>query len=165
MMPIFNTVELYEGVKFLQIASIDPGSWRLPVVPDLRTAIVFVIDTTISMKPYIDRTRDAVRKIYDQIETADLADKVAFGLVAFRSSTHKTPGLQYATKIFSDLRDGRQRAAFEQALEQVEEAKVSSHSFNEDAFAGLKTAIEVIGLVALSIAADFPDYRCRRHPQ
>jgi serine/threonine-protein kinase PpkA len=142
LMPIFQTVELFEGVKFLELASIDPGTWQLPEESDLRTSIVFVIDTTISMKPYIDRTREAVRNIYDAIQKAGLADKVAFGLVAFRSSTEKTPGLDYVSKVLSDLRDGRQRTEFENALAAAEEAKVSSHSFNEDAFAGLKTALD-----------------------
>jgi serine/threonine-protein kinase PpkA len=142
LMPIFQTVELFEGVKFLELASIDPGTWQLPEESDLRTSIVFVIDTTISMKPYIDRTREAVRNIYDAIQKAGLADKVAFGLVAFRSSTEKTPGLDYVSKVLSDLRDGRQRTEFENALAGAEEAKVSSHSFNEDAFAGLKTALD-----------------------
>jgi len=142
LMPIFQTVELFEGVKFLEVASIDPGTWQLPDVSELRTSIVFVIDTTISMKPYIDRTREAVRNIYDAIQEAGLADKVAFGLVAFRSSTEKTPALEYVSKVLSDLRDGRQRTEFENALAAAEEAKVSSHSFNEDAFAGLKTALD-----------------------
>jgi serine/threonine-protein kinase PpkA len=142
LMPIFQTVELFEGVKFLEVASVDPGTWQLPEESDLRTSIVFVIDTTISMKPYIDRTREAVRNIYDAIQKAGLADKVAFGLVAFRSSTEKTPGLDYVSKVLSDLRDGRQRTEFENALAGAEEAKVSSHSFNEDAFAGLKTALD-----------------------
>ncbi len=118
------------------------ATWQLPDVSELRTSIVFVIDTTISMKPYIDRTREAVRKIYDAIQKAGLADKVAFGLVAFRSSTEKTPALEYTSKVLSDLRDGRQRTEFENALAAAEEAKVSSHSFNEDAFAGLKTALD-----------------------
>jgi serine/threonine-protein kinase PpkA len=144
LMPIFQTVELFEGVKFLELASIDPGSWQLPEEAELRTSIVFVIDTTISMKPYIDRTREAVRKIYDAIIKAGLAEKVAFGLVAFRSSTQKTPGLEYVSTVLSDLRDGRQRSEFESALAAAEEAKVSSHSFNEDAFAGLKTALEKV---------------------
>jgi serine/threonine-protein kinase PpkA len=142
LMPIFQTVELFEGVKFLELASIDPGNWQLPEEAELRTSIVFVLDTTISMKPYIDRTRQAVRKIYDAIQAAGLADKVAFGLVAFRSSTEKTPDLKYVSKVLSGLRDGRQRTEFESALAAAEEAKVSSHSFNEDAFAGLKTALE-----------------------
>ena len=142
LMPIFQTVQLFEGVKFLKIASIDPGSGRLPDDSDLRTAIVFIIDTTISMKPYINRTREAVRKIYDSIEKAGLTDKVAFGLVAFRNSTERTPAVDYVSKVLSDLRDGHQRAEFEHALAGVEEARVSTHSFNEDSFAGLKTALE-----------------------
>jgi serine/threonine-protein kinase PpkA len=142
LMPIFQTVELFEGVKFLEVASIDPGSWELPGNSELRTAVVFVIDTTISMKPYIERTREAVRRIYDAIETSGLSDKVAFGLVAFRSSVEKTPGLEYVSKVVSDLKDGRQRGAFEAALADTREAEVSTHSFNEDALAGLKTAVE-----------------------
>ena len=148
LMPIFQTVELFEGVKFLELASIDPGTLQLPEESELRTSIVFVIDTTISMKPYIDRTRAAVRKIYDAIQAAGLADKVAFGLVAFRSSTEKTPNLEYVSKVLSDLRDGRQRTEFESALAAAEEAQVSSHSFNEDAFAGLKTALEKLNWAA-----------------
>ena len=142
LMPIFKAVERFEGVKFLQVASIDPGSWQLPGDSELRTGIVFVLDTTISMKPYINRTRKAVQKIYDAVEKAGLADKVAFGLVAFRNSTKKTPRLEYVSKVLSDIRDGRQRKGFEAALADAEEARVSTHSFNEDAFAGLKRALE-----------------------
>ncbi|MGD9306908.1 MAG: vWA domain-containing protein, partial [Desulfobacterales bacterium] len=142
LMPIFQALELFEGVKFLEIASIDPGSGELPEALELKTAIVFVVDTTISMKPYIDRTREAVRKIYDAIEKAGLSEKVAFGLVVFRNSTKKTPGVGYVAKVLSDLRDGREREQFELALSQALEAKVSTHSFNEDAFAGLKTALD-----------------------
>jgi serine/threonine-protein kinase PpkA len=142
LMPIFQTVELFEGVKFLEVASVDPGSWELPGESDLQTAIAFVIDTTISMKPYIERTREAVRKIYDAIDGAGLSDKVAFGLVAYRSSVEKTPEVEYVSKVISDFKDARQRDALERALGGIEEAVVSTHSFNEDAFAGLKTAIE-----------------------
>jgi serine/threonine-protein kinase PpkA len=142
LMPIFQALELFEGVKFLEVASIDPGSGRFPEDLELKTSIVFVIDTTISMKPYIDRTREAVRKIYDAIEKAGLSDKVAFGLVAFRNSTKKTPGVEYVARVLSDLRDGREREQFELALAQTQEAKISTHSFNEDAFAGLKMALE-----------------------
>ena len=142
MMPIFQTMELFEGVKFLEVASIDPGSWELPTREELRTGIVFVVDTTISMAPYIERTREAVRRIYDAIQEAQLSDKVAFGLVAFRSSTQFNPEIGYVSQVFSDFKDGTQRDSFEEILSGIEEAKVSTHSFNEDAFAGIKTAIE-----------------------
>jgi len=158
LIPIFQVQEPFEGVKFLEVASIDPG---LPVketepatagaMPDQaagpkkeeqKAAIAFVIDTTISMKPYIERCRRAVVKIYDAVEKAGLADRVAFGLVAFRNSIQKTPGLEYTSRVVSDFKDGTNREEFEKALAGVDEAKVSSHSFDEDAFAGLKTALE-----------------------
>ena len=142
LMPIFQAAELFEGVKFLQVASIDPGSGELPMDLDLKTAIAFVIDTTISMKPYIARTRESVRRIYATIEKGGLTDKVAFGLVGYRNSTANTPGLEYVSRVYSDLRKATDRDAFERALASMEEAGVSTHSFNEDAFAGLKTALE-----------------------
>ncbi len=98
----------------------------------------------ISRKPYIERTREAVRKIYDAIETSGLSDKVAFGLVAFRSKVEKTPGVEYVSKVASDLKDGRQRGAFEAALADTREVEVSTHSFNEDGLAGLKMALEAL---------------------
>ncbi|MGD9191742.1 MAG: vWA domain-containing protein, partial [Desulfobacterales bacterium] len=116
LMPIFQTVELFEGVKFLEVASIDPGSGDLQEISDLRTAIVFVIDTTISMKPYIERTRQVVNKIYDAIAEEGLAEQVAFGLVAFRSNIERTPDLEYVSKVISDVRDERDRTGFEHAL-------------------------------------------------
>jgi serine/threonine-protein kinase PpkA len=122
-----------------QFQAIESGEIPLP---ELRTGIAFVIDTTISMKSYIDRTREAVRWIYDDIQDAGLTEKVAFSLVAFRNSTEKTPEVEYVSKVLSDFRDGRQRAEFESALSEAKEAKVSTHSFNEDSFAGLKMAIE-----------------------
>jgi len=142
LMPIFKKVQRFEDVNFLQTASIDPGSGRLPDDLGLKTAIVFIIDTTISMAPYIDRTKEVVRKIYDSIEGAGLMDTVAFGLVAFRNSTQKTPGVEYVSRVLSDLKDGHRRAEFEGVLAGMTEAPISTHSFNEDAFAGLKTTLE-----------------------
>ena len=60
----------------MEVASIDPGSGQLPADAELKTAIVFVIDTTVSMKPYIERTREAVRNIYDAVEAAGMSDRI-----------------------------------------------------------------------------------------
>ena len=64
--------------------------------------MVFVIDSTISMEPYIDRTREAVRRIYDTVEKAGIGRQVKFGLVAFRSSTKAVPKLEYVAKVYAD---------------------------------------------------------------
>ena len=73
-------------------------------------AVVFVIDSTISMGPYIDRTRAAIRKVYTHIEQEHLLDQVKFGLVAYRSSVKAVPRLEYVSKLFVDpstVKDGR----------------------------------------------------------
>lgn len=101
-----------------------------------------VIDTTISMKPYIDQSLNVVRAIFDSVAKDKLDDKVSFGIVAFRNSTKASPKLEYVTKVVSDFRDATKRGELEKALSGLEEAKASSHSFNEDSLAGVKAALD-----------------------
>lgn len=96
-----------------------------------------VIDTTISMKPYIDQSLNVVRAIFDSVAKDKLDDKVSFGIVAFRNSTKASPKLEYVTKVVSDFRDATKRDELEKALSGLEEAKASSHSFNEDSLAAV----------------------------
>ena len=91
----------YQG-RLLRVASVplrDPA----PEDDPYRAGIVFVIDTTQSMRPYIDRTREIMRDVYAQIEAAGLSDKVAYGLVGFRDSTEAVPALEYEARVFADL--------------------------------------------------------------
>lgn len=145
LMPILKVDTPFEGTKLLEVASIDPGSVADTTqakddVP--RTGIALVIDTTISMKPYIEQSLSVVRTIFDSVAKDKLDDKVAFGIVAFRNSTKASPKLDYVTKVVSDFRDATERAELEKALAAVEEAKASSHSFNEDSLAGVKAALD-----------------------
>src|SRR5690606_6279137 len=63
-------------------------------------------------------------------------------LVGFRNSTQRTPGLEYLSKTLVNLDEGRDPARFLRAASQVKATQVSSHSFNEDAFAGILQAVE-----------------------
>ena len=95
-------------------------------------AVVFVIDSTISMDPYINRTRDAIKKVYEKIEKENLGKQVKFGLVAFRSSTKAVPGLEYTSKMFVDpstVKDGKD---FMDKVANLKQATVSSKEFSED---------------------------------
>lgn len=144
LMPIFSYLEPYKDVKFLEVASIDPGTAEESKAEGgghPTSAIAFVIDTTISMRPYIEKSLDITRSIYDEIVRQNRGDNVALGVVAFRNSLEATPQLEYSSKVISPLRKANDRAAFEQALSQVREAKVSTHSFNEDSSQGILTAI------------------------
>ena len=107
-------------------------------------AVVFVIDSTISMDPYINRTRDAIKKVYEKIEKENLGKQVKFGLVAFRSSTKAVPGLEYTSKMFvepSTVKDGKD---FMDKVANLKQATVSSKEFSEDAYAGVSQALNEI---------------------
>jgi hypothetical protein len=109
--------------------------------PSFRSAVVFVIDSTLSMDPYIERTRKAVRKIYDTITKENLSGDVSFGLVAFRDNPNAAPGLEYLTKTFANLKQGQNADSFFAQVSSLKAATVSSQNFYEDSFAGVNEAI------------------------
>ncbi|MDR0549756.1 MAG: VWA domain-containing protein [Deltaproteobacteria bacterium] len=159
LLPIFNYDERFELAKLLEVGSIDPaidpvseaeyeerqggqgGQKSKPPTDRPTTAIAFVIDTTISMGPYIEECRELSRRIYDGLVETGQGENIALGMVAFRSSDIATPDIEYVTKVISPLRTAMDRDEFEDALDQVREAKVSTHAFSEDSLAGLNTAI------------------------
>jgi hypothetical protein len=114
---------------------------REEALRDFRAAVVFVIDSTTSMGPYIERTREAVRSISGALQRADLAGKIDFGLVAYRDNTAAAPGLGYVSHIYAELGDKGGHDAFLQRVEAVKPADVSSKDFIEDTYAGLLAAI------------------------
>jgi hypothetical protein len=111
---------------------------------EFSAAVVFVIDSTISMDPYIDRTREAIRKVYQQIEKENLGKQVKFGLVAFRSSTKAVPGLEYVSKMYADPNQVKDSSDFLSKVADLKQAKVSSGAFDEDAYAGVMHSIDKV---------------------
>ncbi|UOB24002.1 serine/threonine-protein kinase [Pseudomonas orientalis] len=155
LLPIFDSKESFDEngqpVQLLNVASIDPGSSAVakPSTPAtsahadaFRTAVVLVVDTTVSMQPYIDQVRDVVHELQTRIADRGELDSVSFGLVGFRNSIKKTPGLEYVAKTLITLDQGRDPQRFLDLARQVKASTVSSHSFNEDAFAGVMQAVD-----------------------
>lgn len=162
LMPIFDYRESFDAdgqpVQLLNVASIDPGnqassraapdgtsrssSYPGPSDNSFRTGIVLVVDTSVSMQPYIDRVRQVVSDLQQQLATRGELDNVSFGLVGFRNSIKRTPGLGYLSKTLVSLEEGRDPARFLNVASQVRATTVSSQSFNEDAFAGIMQAVE-----------------------
>jgi serine/threonine-protein kinase PpkA len=132
-----------QQARLLRVATV-PLQDTAAIIDAYRTGIVFVIDSTVSMKPYIDATRDVMERVYASIDSAKLADYVSYGLVAFRDSTTAVPGLEYETRTFGDLEAGRSGDAFLASIDKVDTATVSSEDFNEDAYAGVAAAIRSI---------------------
>ena len=122
----------------------EAGAAKASQLKEFSAAVVFVIDSTISMDPYIDRTREAIRKVYKQIESENLGNQVKFGLVAFRSNTKAVPGLEYVTKMYADPNKVTGSEDFLAKVADLKQAKVSSKSFDEDAYAGVMHSIEQV---------------------
>ena len=108
--------------------------------------IAFVIDTTSSMGPYIE----GVRKIADfwsqEVARRGISDKVRFGVVAFRNNMDDEPQrsrLEYVTRTYLPLSATSDASAFAKAMKELRPASVSTHSFDEDAVAGLDSAIRL----------------------
>lgn len=155
LMPILEMQEPYEGTKFLRVASIDPGqipgsqyhqgkggTAADPTKKAPRTGIAIVMDTTVSMQPYIEQSRQLIKTIYDRLQKEKLTEHVGFAFVAFRNSTAAVPELEYISTVVSDFVTASNRKELESRLAEVREAKVSTHSFNEDSLAGVYNAIE-----------------------
>ncbi len=155
LVPILEHEQAFLGPEpalLLKVASVplaEAGAPARDVAPagaagggDYRSGIVFVIDSTISMQPYIDRTYTAVRRIYDALGDAALLDKVNFGLVAYRDSIEAVPALEYLSRTVAPLQEGGDPRRFLERFGSVSTARVSSRDFVEDAYAGVKRAIE-----------------------
>lgn len=115
-----------------------------PNVVAFKSAIVFVIDSSISMRPYIERTKQAINSIYKSIESNNLNDSVHFGIVSFRADTKSTPGLEYTTKMYLKPGEAVDAKTFNEKVATLDQAKVSSTQFDEDAYAGINMALQDI---------------------
>ena len=151
LVPIKQHEDVYldnEQARLLEIASVpleDAGSDAAAVTAknrSYRSGIHFVIDSTQSMGPYIDRTREAVARVYSAIETQGLTNQVGFGLTAYRDNLAEVPDLEYLTRRYVSLQQGTDVKQFFERVNSLNPAQVSSRDFREDAYAGIKSAIE-----------------------
>ena len=155
LVPIRQHADVYIGneqARMLQIASVplklkteQPAAEPSPQTQpsSYRAGLVFAIDATLSMQPYIERTREAVMKIYDSLGDAGLLGNVNFGLVAYRDAvTEAAPSLDYLARTYVNLEQGRNPGTFLQQINTLKAAEVSSQDFVEDSYAGIKKAID-----------------------
>jgi serine/threonine-protein kinase PpkA len=154
LVPIHKFEDVFIGAeqaRMLQVSSV-PLEYNSPSAPtpvkpkkpqrDYSAGLVFVIDSTLSMDQYIDRTREAVRKIFNSLDKAQLLGSVNFGLVSFRDNTNAAPGIGYLSRTYVTLDEGHDARGFLSRVEELSASTVSSKDFVEDAYAGVRRAIE-----------------------
>ncbi|MFP3342243.1 vWA domain-containing protein [Halomonas sp. SIMBA_159] len=126
-------------------AETDPaGDTPASQLREFNAGVVFVIDSTISMGPYIERTREAVSKILDRIEAENLDQQVKFGLVSYRDSVESVPELEYISRMYANPMDVQGREDLMERMDKLHEANVSTPGFEEDAYAGVMQAIDEV---------------------
>ncbi len=101
--------------------------------------IVYVVDMTGSMGPYIQSTLQVIKGMTQKItQDAEIADSVKFGIWGYRDST-EIPGIEFDTKNFTPrLQDVKN---FTKTLQGVRVAQVGSEGYDEDVFSGIDKAM------------------------
>ncbi len=155
LLPILDATETMfsDGnyTRLLNIASVTDKTKSTPSNLSLsneiklfKAAVVFVIDSSISMQPYIDRTRKAIQSIYKKIENENLENNVHFGLVSFRSDTKAVPLLEYTSKVYVKPGEVNNKEDFLAKVSDLKQAKVSSSLFDEDSYSGVNLALDSV---------------------
>ncbi|MCB1341140.1 MAG: VWA domain-containing protein [Pseudooceanicola sp.] len=152
LMPILDFVQdlhplNYEENLLMKVASVPLREEAAPSparADSFDVGIVFVFDTTQSMEPYISRTQEAVSEVVADMADTDIAERVNFGIVAFRDNTAVAPGLEYRTRTLLPLqRRTDQTPVLATIRAATKVASVDSPGFNEDSFAGVEDAIDL----------------------
>ena len=152
LMPILSAErierEFGPPLRLLEVISAPAEAQHPPAAPvqpsQFRAGVVFVLDTTISMQPYIDRTREAIRSIVASIGSTPVRDNFRFGLVAYRDSLDDSPGLEYSTRIYGKPDFGQPPESINVGVATAQEATASSNGFDEDPIGGIKAALDGI---------------------
>lgn len=117
----------------LQQAALNDGVFRV--------GVVFVVDTTISMRPFIERTYQTIETFYDSFQEMETAQFVSFGLVGFRDSIASNPALEYVTRNFQPLDPEADASLVLTNMRQMVESPAPTIGFKEDSFSGIVDAL------------------------
>lgn len=112
------------------------------VAEGYRTGVVFVVDTSISFDRYIRAAERVMTGVRDRLVKEFGPAAPRFGLVGFRDVMEDGSPDGYVSKVFAEPVADPDQADFLTALGRLEASTVSNRDFREDAYAGLRTAIE-----------------------
>lgn len=161
LMPVLDFVqtstETHGDVTILQLAALNRdstdistagaqsvGEDRITIEADARdfkVGVAFVIDTTRSMGPYIDRAQDFVRDISLGLTNRGLQDQFDFALVGFRDNVGAGQDVEYLRRVYRDFGVVSSRGSLFADVEDMQPAAASTANWREDAFAGIDLAI------------------------
>jgi serine/threonine-protein kinase PpkA len=146
LLPILQaeSVSFQDGREYrmLEVASIPiggaaPAQSQTPFT----VGIAFVVDTTLSMDPYIDKVRAALTE-FVRATAAEPGAPTRYALVGFRNSLQRQSRLEYLHRTFARFADSTDADGFIRKIQDIRATTVDSLSFNEDSFAAISEAID-----------------------
>ena len=135
-----DKTDIRENRDYVADANITSADAAKASQKDLAIDIVWAVDTTRSMGPYIDKTRDVVSSVSRQLASEqELKERIRFGVWGYRDPVEAIPAIEYTTKNFTEQLLSVDE--FLPIISSVKETKVDSVDFPEDMFSGLADAI------------------------
>jgi hypothetical protein len=132
-----ESADIRENPEYLKEAVSAATEASAKDLAKLTLDVVWVMDTTVSMKPFIAKTLDVIREASQRM--AGQPDAARFGVWGYRDPVNMVPGIGYTTKNYTPQLlpiDG-----FVDALASVEVTPVDSVDFEEDVFSGVDEAL------------------------
>lgn len=125
---------------YLQEAVQDSNTVSAATLEKMAVDIVWVMDTTNSMMPYISQTLKVVEDASKRISAnAELAKAVRFGVWGYRDAA-SIPNIGYNVKNYTPQLQGIDQ--FVPTLRTVDVTTAGSEGYAEDVFAGVKGAVD-----------------------
>ncbi|MBK1646496.1 hypothetical protein CKO25_17960 [Thiocapsa imhoffii] len=135
-----SQTDTLDNPEFRQQVTATAGALSdVEAVKNLGVDLVFVMDMTGSMQPYLDRTKEAIAALARQTSAA-AGTRMRFGLVGYRDDIKTIPELEYVSKNFTPT-----LVAAEELVgildTDAKAATVGAGDYQEEVFAGMKTAL------------------------
>jgi serine/threonine-protein kinase PpkA len=132
--------DIRQDSGYLQQAITSSTDVGQELLKKLAIDVVYVMDTTVSMRPHIAKTLEVIRAVSQQI-TADqeVAEAIRFGIWGYRDPVDEIPGIGYTTRNYTPDLQPVQR--FVETLAAVKVTSVDSVDYPEDVFSGVEDAL------------------------
>lgn len=152
LLPILDQQEIQSAgqeTTLLKIAAAtrERGKQNAPPPREMRAPqldVVFVMDLTRSMGPFVTKTMEMLRGIASNFQDAESSgSSIRFGFWGYRDDPDLCRGIEFNTHNYTpDLQD---IGGFLKTLESINETNVDSIDYAEDVFAGMADAIQKAG--------------------
>jgi hypothetical protein len=135
-----QSTDISQNMGYLDTANQAAGDVDAGILDKMKMDVVFVSDTTVSMRPYIKATLDVIRQVAQELGSdPSTAQSLRFGVWGYRDPVDKIPNIGYTTHNYTPSL--LPVDAFVEILSQVDVTQTDSDDYAEDVFSGLNDAI------------------------